>query len=111
MGRRHLPTDQKVGGSNPSERAKSAGHRLGGRRLIWAPPKFGTTWHRIDAQNGKSPPAIRCSFPARFRASRRITLSSVADPGVRTRPRRRRLTLQDGGPTSPVMLIEAARRR
>jgi hypothetical protein len=41
--RRHPPTDQKVGGSNPSERAKSAsGHGLADERLIFGAGKLGT---------------------------------------------------------------------
>ena len=39
---KYLPTDQKVGGSNPSERAKSAGHRLADPGLIFGSAKFGT---------------------------------------------------------------------
>jgi hypothetical protein len=39
-------------GSNPSERAKSAGHGLMDRRLMRAETEFGTTWHGTGAQTG-----------------------------------------------------------
>jgi hypothetical protein len=67
---------RRLGVRIPPSAPKRPGHRLVSRRLIWCPPKFGTTRHRIDAQE-RSPSAIRSPFPLSC-APRTDTLSSAA---------------------------------